>query len=517
MRCTALRLLLTIALASGFFHPAPAAGAEPYAGYTLYAPNNGTYTYLVDLNHAVVRTWTHSIGGGYSCYLLEDGSLLRSAVSSSSTLNGGGATGIVEKVAPGGTVTWRYTYSSSSYRAHHDIEPMPNGNVLIIAWEVKTAAQAVQAGLNHSAAIWPDHIIEVQPTGATTGTIVWAWHAWDHLVQDYNAAKSNYGVVAAHPELLDINVGSSGGGIGGGDWMHINAVSYNPALDQIAISSHNLDEIYVIDHSTTTAQAATHAGGNSGKGGDLLYRWGCPSNYDAPGSQYFNVVHCAWWIPTGLPGAGHLMAFNNREGTGTSIVVELVPPGDLLGNYSWTSGTAYGPAAPIWSYTASGFYSNHLGGCQRLPNGNTLVVESTSGILFEVDAAGNTVWSHAPGGEIARALRYGMDYMGLHALGINADTGDASPAGTSQLSLAQSFPNPCESATTIRYTLPARGHVTLRVYDLQGRAVAALVDGIEEAGSRSAVLDTGRLASGLYLCRLQSGDRSVTRKLVVQR
>jgi hypothetical protein len=386
--------------------------AQAFQGYTLYSPSaSPARTYLINMSNTAVKTWSHSVGGAYSCYLLPDGTLLRSATYGSS-LNGGGATGMVQKVSWSGTVTWQYTYSTTSYRSHHDIEPLPNGNVLLIAWEVKTAAQGVAAGLNHSGSIWPDHIIEVQPVGSTGGNIVWQWHAWDHLIQDYDATKANYGVVGSHPELLDINYRSTASG----DWMHLNGISYNATLDQIAFSSHNLDEVYVIDHSTTTAQAATHSGGRWGKGGDFLYRWGNPAAYRAPGTQVFDVVHCAWWVPDSLPGGGHLMAFNNRESQSTSMVVELVPPVDSLGNYVWTPGTAYGPSSPIWNYTASGFYSQHLGGVQRLPNGNTLLAQSTSGKMLEVTSAGTVVWSYAPGGEIIRALRYAPTYSGLQQL-----------------------------------------------------------------------------------------------------
>ena len=386
--------------------------SQAYQGYTLFAPNNGRNTYLVNMSNSVYKSWTHTISGGYSSYLLEDGTIMRSANSSNSQLNGGGATGIIQKIDWSGNIVWSYTYSSNSYRAHHDFCPMPNGNVLIVAWEVKTAAQCVAAGLNHNGYLWPDHIIEVQPTGTSGGNIVWEWHVWDHLIQDYDANKLNYGVVSQHPELLDINVGSSMQG----DWMHYNGISYSPVLDQVVFSSHNLDELYVIDHSTTTQQAASHQGGKYGKGGDFLYRWGCPSNYRAAGTQVFDVVHNSVFIPEGLPGAGHLLAFNNRERQSTSMVVELNAPQDSAGFYTYVTGTAYGPAAPYWSYTANGFFSNHLGGVQRLPNGNTLIAESTSGYLFEVDSSGNTVWSYNRGGEIVRVLRYGPKYSGLRML-----------------------------------------------------------------------------------------------------
>jgi hypothetical protein len=504
-----LGVLLLLPIYAGF-----SAQADPYEGYTLFSVNNSTHSYMVDMNNAVVHSWTHNKTGGYSCYLLDSGNIIRPCESTGSPLGGGGAAGIVQEVAPNGTVVWQYTYSGSTYRSHHDIEPLPNGNVLLIAWELKTSAEAIQAGLNHSAQIWPDHIIEVEPTGPTSGTIVWAWHAWDHLIQDWDPSKNNYGVVGQHPELIDINL--AGGGMGGGDWMHTNGLSYNPEWDQIVFSCHNLNEIYVIDHSTTTAQAASHSGGNSGKGGDILYRWGNPSNYDAPGSQYFRVVHCAYWVPAGVPGAGNIMAFNNREGMGTSIVAELVPPANAQGIYTpLVPGTAYGPAAPVWTYTAAGFYSSHLGGCERLANGNTFIVESQAGYMFEVNSGGTTQWSYDRSDEIARALRYGMNHPGLVGLGLTTGVqgeGDL-PA---KLLLAES-PNPFTGSTTIHYELPADGHVSLRIYDLLGRQVAALVDGPQAAGHNSQVFNADGLVGGIYFCRLQLGDAECSRRLVLLR
>jgi hypothetical protein len=392
--------------------------ADPYPGFTLIGPNNTTSTRLIDESGAVAHSWTASRTGGYSQYLLENSHILRTANHNNPTFNGGGGQGYVQEYDWNNTLVWEYLYSNNLHRAHHDIEPMPNGNVLMIAWEYKSAAEAVQAGLDHSALIWPDHIIEVEPSGANGGTIVWEWHAWDHMIQDYDATKSNYGVIADHPELLDINT-YNGGGPQAGDWMHINGISYNPELDQIVISSHTLNEFYVIDHSTTTAEAAGHTGGNSGRGGDFLYRWGRPAIYDAPGTQIFNVVHCSVWIPEGYPGAGNVLIFNNREGQGTSIVMEIDLPEFTPGvGYPWTPGTAYAPAAATWSYTAAGFYSNHLGSCQRLPNGNTLMAESTTGHLVEVDAAGVVQWEYTYSGELVRCRRYGMCYPGIGDLGI---------------------------------------------------------------------------------------------------
>jgi len=70
--------------------------------------------------------------------------------------------------------------------------------------------------------VYPDHIIEVEPTGQSSGNIVWEWHVWDHLIQEYNPAKENYGIVADHPELIDINFGGKLA-----DFNHINSIDYN--------------------------------------------------------------------------------------------------------------------------------------------------------------------------------------------------------------------------------------------------------------------------------------------------
>ncbi|MBP7462168.1 MAG: aryl-sulfate sulfotransferase [Candidatus Delongbacteria bacterium] len=383
-------------------------------GYTLFAPNGSRYTYLIDMNGNTVHSWSHTRSGGYSVYLLENGHIMRTAEASNSTFGGGGSAGYVQEIDWNGNVVWEYCYSSSTYLAHHDIEPMPNGNVLIIAWEIKSATQAKAAGSKQSSTLWPDHVVEVN----SSSQIVWQWHAWDHLVQDYDSSKPNYGVVAEHPELLDLNLrAGSGGPGGGGDWLHMNGISYNPELDQIAITSHYMNEVYVIDHSTTTAEAASHSGGKSGKGGDILYRWGCPSNYDVSGTQYLCVTHCAFWIPSDCPGAGNLMIFNNGTNSRKSGVYEIQLPLQSDGTYRWTTGQCYEPTTPTWSYTGnSSFYSSNQGCCQRLPNGNTLITDPDNGHLFEVNSAGQIQWEYTYKSLIARSLRYPKDYSGLSKL-----------------------------------------------------------------------------------------------------
>ena len=382
-------------------------------GYTLFSPMPSTSSYLIDQHGREIHSW-ESPGGhrpGLASYLLEDGDLLRSANIAQQAVgdfSGGGTAGKIERIGWDGTAEWSWEYSSMDYITHHDIEPMPNGNILAIAWEDKSEAEALQAGRNPAIAsdapggnanVWPDHIIEIEPLANNQANIVWEWHAWDHLIQDYDASKDNYGVVSEHPELLDINfVGATGNQAGRADWMHCNGIDYNAALDQIALSCKNTNEFYIIDHSTTTAEAAGHTGGNSGKGGDFLYRWGNPQAYDGglSSDQQLFGQHDVQWIEDGREGSGDFLVFNNGNGRSPSYSsVDVIQVAYVEGNYPLQSNGTWGPNAPSWSWGLDqDIYAQSISGAERLPNGNTLVTFGTQGTLIEVDLEGEIVWKY---------------------------------------------------------------------------------------------------------------------------
>lgn len=186
--------------------------ALSFTGYTLFAPIGSTTTYLVDENGLLVHSWLSSYRPGQAVMFLPNGNLLRTAAVTTTYFTAGGAGGRVESFTWDGTLEWSYEHFSSTYRTHHDIEYLPNGNVLLISWELKSVAEAIAAGRNPANIIdnelWPEKIIEVQPIGSSGGTIVWEWHAWDHLIQDFDSTKANYGDVAQHPELIDLNFGT---------------------------------------------------------------------------------------------------------------------------------------------------------------------------------------------------------------------------------------------------------------------------------------------------------------------
>jgi hypothetical protein len=401
-----------------------------FDGYTLFTPLHSTTTYLVDMAGKVVNTWKDQYTPGQSVYLLNNGHILRCAENSKNrAFHGGGLGGRVREFDWDGKLVWDYAYSTAAICQHHDIEPLPNGNVLILAWEKKTVEQAIAAGRNpehfRGDELWPDHIVEVARKGKHDGRIVWAWHAWDHLIQDYDDEVFNHGDVAAHPELIDINFGGDSmrlppeemdrlrslgyvsgpapkrGGPGSADWLHGNSLDYNEKLDQILISVHGFNEIWVIDHGTTTKEAASHTGGRYGRGGDLLYRWGNPQAYrtGSAADQKLFGQHDATWV-TDASGTTHILIFNNGHGRSDgdySSVDEIAPPLNAEGIYTLQEGTAYGPGELVWCYTRpekSEFFSSHISGAQRLPNGNTLICAGEQGDFFEVTAKGDTVWQY---------------------------------------------------------------------------------------------------------------------------
>lgn len=93
-------------------------------------------------------------------------------------------------------------------------------------------------------------------------------------------------------------------------------------------------------------------------------------------------------------------------------------------------------------------------------------------------------------------------------------TGEAIPG---ELALGQNYPNPFNPTTSISFETHVSGHVRLRVFDLLGREVATLVDGNRSSGLHRVDWDASRLASGVYLYRIEADGVSVTRRALLLR
>jgi hypothetical protein len=399
-------------------------------GYIIFTVPNSASMYLINRKGEVVHEWkgNYSIHGAY---LQDDGSLIQDAVDPDfPVFAGGGESGRLQKISWDNKITWDFEYANEQSHHHHDFTVMPNGNILAIAWEAKTAEEVVEAGRKPNmipkAGLWPDKIAEIEPQGPRGGKIVWEWHIWDHLIQDYDSKKANYGKPADHPELLDVNAGDTLPPLisqdsldilkkqdkvrrnvtienRGSDVYHANAIKYNAELNQIAFSSPHLSEIFIIDHSTTIKEAASHKGGRWEKGGDFLYRWGNPQNYrhgDSTNEKLFGQ-HDVRWIEKGKPGAGHITVFNNdihnKNSMNYSAIYELVPPTDSKGNYLLDKDKTFGPEKPVWTYIAPdsvSFWSSFISGAERMNNGNTFICEGAKGRFFEVTKEGKIVWEY---------------------------------------------------------------------------------------------------------------------------
>ncbi len=438
--------------------PARAAQDDPLAfgGFTLVAPLSSTRVHLIDMAGEEVHHWDTLEKAGESSYLTPRGTLLRCRETPDHPTfqDAGGHGGGVFEYSATGEVLWEFPWDNEHGLQHHDIEELPNGNVLFVAWDRGTREEALAAGrdpdLLEGAEWWSGAIYEVRPTRPKGGEIVWSWHSKDHLIQNYDRDLANYGDPATHPERIDINgdrdpkppsakeqskldaqmraAGYAGGDpapvedkgkdgdkdedkpeptaeekakkaadkarrdrVRDADWMHTNAVDYNADLDQIVISVRRFDEVWIIDHNTTREEA-------KGPAGDLLYRFG--NNYAYGMGEWrerrFLGQHNVHWIESGHIGEGNLIIFNNgAKPRRWSTIVEWWAPRDTDGRYPRVDGQPFGPTQYEWSYQADdiqSFYAPFISGVQRLPNGNTLICSGPDGRLFEVTQEGQTVW-----------------------------------------------------------------------------------------------------------------------------
>jgi len=393
---------------------------KAYEGYTLFAPKHYTRTYLMDNKGGIINTWDSPYEPGQSVHLLPNGHLLHSSFIKGSGGTGGGEGGRIEEYDWEGNLVWEMDYYSRDYGTHHDIEPLPNGNILALVVERKTLSECLAVGFTQQSLrddeLLPDSVIEIEPIYPKGGKIVWEWHVWDHLIQDNDPAKPNYGNPADYPARISVECN---GNKAPAFWNHMNSIDYNPELDQIMLSVRGCSELWIIDHSTTTEEAAGSTGGRWGKGGDLLYRWGNPVAYNRGDSldQILFQQHDCQWIKHNCPGEGNILIFNNGlrrlpEGYtdwrnlppyevgldwGYSSVDEIIPSIDINGAYTLESDQAYDPNELLWTYVAptpTDFFAEAISGCQRLPNGNTLICDGTSGVLFEITLEGEKVWEY---------------------------------------------------------------------------------------------------------------------------
>jgi hypothetical protein len=188
--------------------------ATPYPGFIFCA--SGMYGYLISPTGETVHSWKASSSARSNAYLLPDGSALF-PIQTTCTVRGDGAYphGRLQKISWEGTITWDAVVCDATFTPGYDLDPMPNGNVIV-------GGATSTGGLK---------IVEVQPTGASGATVVWSYTLPDSLCS-----------------------GSA----------YINSLSYNPDLDYILIDLNGVRKLVVIDHKGSGGIVYTYLVGTSG-------------------------------------------------------------------------------------------------------------------------------------------------------------------------------------------------------------------------------------------------------------
>ncbi len=367
---------------NGLIHYAP---QQAYRGYTLFTNVSGHDARLIDMEGRVCHAWHCNEGIGYS-YLLANGNLLlRTGPAAEEVsflsrperelLPRGGRTvaGAILELDWESNVVWEYRYPF----LHHDFERLPNGNTLVLTWELLPEEVTRQVKGGHESGsddlgMLGDMVREVTPAGE----VVYEWKSWEHL--DFEEDRICF---------LE----------GRAEWTHQNTLNVTPEGD-LVVSFRQTDTVGIVDRAS----------------GKFRWKWGRGEI-----SHQHN--------PTMLEN-GRVLIFDNgphKTGFTHSRVIEVDPATDEI---AWE----YKGDPPI------SFYSYHISGAERQPNGNTLICEGAPGRIFEVTPGRDIVWEYinpfmarsgyGVGGSISgyansvfRAHRYGHDHPALQGRDLDPD------------------------------------------------------------------------------------------------
>ena len=336
--------------------------ATSYSGYTLFAPLGGKDVWLIDMRGCVVHQWSMPYPPGLYGVLLESGNLLYAGrVNDSPLANFEGAGGALLEVDWDGNPVWKY---EDKYM-HHTFYRMKNGNTMIVKWvpvpdNIAAKVKGGLPGTELEGVMWADAFQEV----TVEGKVAWEWLAYEHLDPEVD-----YICPLCQRD----------------EWTHASACVVMPD-GNILTSFSKTHTVAIIDKNT----------------GEVRWRWGRGE-----------IAHQNDSI---VLRNGNILIFDNDVhatpySMGFSRILEVNPKTNEM----------------VWSYEdelRTNFYSSIMGSCQRLPNGNTLICETTTGRIFEVSPKRDIVWEfnnpfshqspvYGRNNYIARAYRYGPDYAGL--------------------------------------------------------------------------------------------------------
>ena len=342
----------------------------------------------------------------------------------------------------------------------HDIRMLPNGNTFLMSYDPEEVDMAaVVPGGKPNAVVTGLVIQEIDQHN----NVIFQWRSWDHfnLTDALGVDLTAQTIDAVHGNAIEVDSDTS-----------------------IVISSRFLSELTKIDLRT----------------GDIIWRWGGKHNQftfvnDTVGFSYQHAIRKI--------ANGHFTLFDNGNLHN--------PPYSRAAEYALDEQGM--TATLVWSFRHNpDVYSSAMGYVQRLDDGSTLVGWGAANPTVTLLGPQNSTlleMSFPDGIYSYRAYAYPVE--GTTAV---MPVGGQLPQSTD---LLQNFPNPFNPTTQISYTLAQPGPVKLVVYDLLGRAVGTVVNGIQSAGSHTVLFDASRLASGAYFYRLTSGTATLSKKMLLVR
>ncbi len=355
--------------------------SRTYMGVILMIPVDGRGVWLIDRMGNIIHHWETNFKPIYG-ELLPNGNLLYTGQDNSPLAEFDGAGGIVQEIDWDSKVIWEY---KNPYQ-HHSSCRTKEGNTLVLKWvkvpkEIAVNVKGGDPGTERDGVMWGDAIQEI----SREGKINWEWIAHEHL-----------------DPLVDISCPLCHRS----EWTHANGLIELPD-GNILVSFMKTNTIAIVDKNT---KAITWRWG--GHAGELAHQHS-PRLMDNGNILVFdNGLH-----PRDMPKAFSRILEINRKN----------------GKVVWNFGT----------WPAGRFYSSIMGNCQRLPNGDTFVCESTTGRLFELSPKGDLVWeyvnnlspyetvpSKSKSYPVFCAHCYGPDYSGLKRLTALADQRSERAPGT---------------------------------------------------------------------------------------
>ena len=363
-----------------FYNPEKA-----FNGYTLFSMGHvdpadekfesPSIVYLVDMSGNIVHQWTVPFENhhaelqpnGNIVVICDDNKVIPERPGEP-PFRIGGAQGWLFEMDWDGNILWEHFDPAM----HHDFSTMKNGNILYLGWEQVPAdlQKKIRGGIKGSehpgGVMWGTTIIEVNRKGETA----WKWSAIEHW---------------------DPKIDIIGPIYNRDEWGHANSVDEMDNGDVVFDAKHT-DTVYMVDKET----------------GKVKWRWGSLSYLDEETGQIeyksggdkdtLGGQHCAHEIPSGLPGAGNILLYDNGMYADASRAVEV----------DWKTNEV------VWESPSVGnrhHFSHYISSAERLANGNTLIDEGAHSRFFEVTEDGELVWEYvADVPHSFRAHRYAEDY-----------------------------------------------------------------------------------------------------------